>query len=299
MVTTRKKPVDGVHDDTTMAEGVGNLWDVARPASQLAQLSKLKALVYGPSGAGKTRLMSLFRRPLIGMTELQGVPTVQQWNPDALVYPIPDAEALKGFRRLVADPDLPNRVDAVCIDSVTDLQRIIKAAYVAKQASARELPDMDTWGLIVERTARMVREVRDLPVHVVVSCLDMEQTIAGEGTVHRPAVQGRTLPSDLAQYFNLVGYAYTRQHERGVRHEVMFRGSERYMTKAMPGIDDVESPEPAMWISKRFGGDVTDDVRKRHDEWLAMAGESNTNNNATRNTQSPTNADVDPFGNPK
>lgn len=294
-----KKSSNGVHDDTTQAEGIGNLWDQVKPAAQMQQQHKLKALIYGPSGAGKTRLLSLFRKPLIGVTEMQGVPTIQQWNPDALVYPITDADGFKNFRKLVADPDLPNKVDAVCIDSVTDLQRLIKAAYVAKQASQRELPDMDTWGLIVERTARVVREVRDLPVHVVVTCLDMEQSVPGEGTVHRPAVQGRTLPSDLAQYFNAVGFAYTRQHERGVRHEVMFRGPDRYMVKGMPGLNDVEVPEPAVWIHKRFGVPVPDDVRERYFAWLAMTGEQQAQPTAPAEpTTTTTTTTEDPFGNP-
>lgn len=281
---------NGIHDDTDAAGSPEALWSMVKPASQMTHLSKLKVMVYGPSGSGKTRMVSLFKKPLVGVTELQGIPTIQQWNPQALIFPIQTSEDLSKFRRIIRDPALPEKVDAVCLDSVTDLQRIIKAAYVAKQTSNRELPDMDTWGLIVDRTARMVREVRDLPVHVMVTCLDVEQSVPGEGIVHRPAVQGRTLPGDLAQYFNLVGYSFSKQYEKGVRHEVLFRGSERYMIKGMPGIDDVEAPEPTMWIAKRFDEAVDKNVQHRLEKWTAIAS-----TDTEQETQKP---EADPFGNP-
>lgn len=286
--TTRKSsPPPGVHDDTDQTGSAEALWALAKPAGQMTHMHKLKAMVYGPSGSGKTRMVSLFKRPLVGCTELQGVVTIQQWNPDALVFPITTPDDLSKFRRIVRDPALADKVDAVCLDSVTDMQRIIKAAYVSKQASGREMPDMDTWGLVIERTARIVREIRDLPVHVLVTCLDTEHAIPGEGIVHRPSVQGKNLPSDLAQYFNLVGYSYTRQWERGIRHEVLFRGSERYMIKGMPGIADIEAPEPALWVAKRFDGAVEPAVQTRYEQWVSIASAAETNESKTAGGEDP------------
>lgn len=248
-----------------------DLWSTTVKAGDLDRLKKLKVLAYGPSGAGKSRMGALFGRVLIGLTEHQAVPTIIEVNPDAVIKLISGPRELLEFKEMIRDPSLPERVDAVVLDSLTDAQRILKAHFTAKQASGRETTDLETWGLLIDATARLAREVRDLPVHVMVTCLSEEENVPGEGLIHRPAVSGKRLPNDLAQYFNLVGFAHVREHERGMRHEVMFRGSDRWLCKGMTKLNDVEAPEPDLWIAKVFGGEVSADVKTRCKEWLNKA----------------------------
>lgn len=249
---------------------VKDQWSSVKKAGDLESLAKLKMLVYGPSGSGKSRLGALFRRPLIGLTEHQAIPTIQEANPDAMIKLIRNAQELKEFRDLIRSPELPERVDAVVLDSLTDAQRIIRQAYTDAQKSGRTTTDMDTWGLIIDATARLAREVRDLQTHVLVITLDEERE-DGEIVTHRPSVNGKKLPNDLAQYFNLVGYVHKREYERGLRYEVMFAGSDRYLVKGMSALNPVEAPEPQHWIAKRFGHEADDDVQQRVAEWERQA----------------------------
>lgn len=248
-----------------------NPWDKTSKASDLHRLQKLKALIYGPSGSGKSRIASLFNRVLIGVTEHQAIPTIAETNPNAIVKLISNSQELREFKEMICDPSLPEKVDAVCLDSLTDAQRILKAFYLAKQSSGGEIMEIASWGLLVDSTARLAREVRDLPVHVVVTCLSEEESVTGVGITHRPAVYGKRLPNDLAQYFNLVGFTHVNEYERGMRHEVMFRGSDRWLTKGMTKLDNVEPPEPLLWISKVFGEELDDETTNRVKAWRKLA----------------------------
>lgn len=260
-----------------------DLWGTTVKASDLDKLKKLKILTYGPSGAGKSRMASLFKRVLIGLTEHQAIPTITEVNPDAIIKLISGPRELMEFKEMIRDPSLADRVDAVVLDSLTDAQRILKAHFTSRQAKRTDVTDLETWGILIDATSRLAREVRDLPVHVMVTCLSEEMNVDGEGLVHRPAVSGKRLPNDLAQYFNLVGYAHVKEYERGLRHDVMFRGQDRWLTKSMTKLDDVEPPEPEVWISKVFGGKVSPEVRERYKAWKALAVPMDSNNQSDDN----------------
>ena len=276
-------PTNGAQENDAPGSTLKALWESAVVVSSMTTLHKLKILFYGPSGSGKTTLAAKFNRPLVGVTELQGIPAIMRSNPNARVFPITNAVELNNFRSLIRDPHLAEHVDAVVLDSLTDVQRIIKVAYTATQNAAKskagkdtkDTPDVDTWGLIIDRTAKIAREVRDLPVHVAVICLESETVVEGIGRVHRPAVNGKTLPNDLAQYFNVVGFTYKRAVENGIRHEVLLNGPESFLTKGMPEIRDIEPPEPLWLAHKCFGEPLPDDVAARVAAWeaLAVAGE--------------------------
>jgi hypothetical protein len=127
---------------------------------------------------------------------------------------------------------------------------------------------MKTWGLIIDATSRFARVVRDLPVHVLVICLDEV-----EDGVHQPSLYGKKLPGELGQFFNACGFLSKQEHNGRVRYEVMFEGSDRFPVKTMQGLDAVEAPEPLWWIHKRFGGPLPADVAKRVADWKALGPE--------------------------
>lgn len=259
--------------------GIPKLWANARPASELEGHHKLKVLLQGRSGSGKTTTAARFGRPLYVPTELQGIPTVKAVNPDALIFHnadgrpgLRDARDLQQFRAMIRDPDLNKRVDAVVLDSLTDCQRIIKDAYTKAQTSGRSTTDMDTWGSIIDLTARLAREVRDLEVNVLITVLDEEDKDDAGRLVHRPNLFGRRLPNDLMQYFNAVGFAHTREMDSGeIRFQTMFTaGGDKYLVKGLHGLDEVEPPEPLYWFSKVFGGDLDEEAAARVSAWKAM-----------------------------
>lgn len=242
---------------------ITDAWRDVRSASDLSASAHLKVLLTGASGAGKTRCAARFKRPLYGLTEIQAVPTIRAANPDAVLYHGTDGQVgirtVHDLRRfvLMARRAGEHGCDGVVLDTLTDAQRILRDWYTSRQGgrAGTEKTSKESWGSVVDSTARLAREMRDLPSHVIVICLDREETVDDLGIVHRPAISGKNLPNDLSQYFNACGFVHVVDVERGHRHQVLFRGGgERYLVKGLDGMDDLEPPEPRWWL-RAMGGD--------------------------------------------
>lgn len=277
-------------------------WGTVKVASEIENMDRLKILLYGPNGGGKTTTAARFQRPLYGLSELQAVPAIKEANPNALIKYISNAQQLLEFRQLCRSPELVKRCDAVVLDTLTDTQRMLRDMYTGQQEKNKDTTDKNSWGRTIDATARIARELRDLPIHTVIICLDAEIEVEGEGLVHRPSVNGKALPNQLGQYFNLVGFISRQTRAGGTRREVMFEGSDRFQTKSMKGIDPIEPPEPLWWVAKRLGKEVDPETRKRVEQWMSIAKSEESNKaintlnpSTTITTNTNTTPSVDPF----
>jgi hypothetical protein len=77
-----------------------------------------------------------------------------------------------------------------------------------------DIPGLQEYGKNNETIRKVVRRFRDLPMHVVFTCL--EQVVGDDNTglpKSRPMLQGR-MSSEVPAYMDIVGYLITRQ-DRG------------------------------------------------------------------------------------
>lgn len=283
MATRRRKRADDEIEEETQERTIDtgpDPWTQVKKAEDLDDLFVMKALLYGPNGSGKSQAGAMFKRPLIGPTELQGIPTIRKANPGAVIYHDPDGEpgirTVNDLRRFVmmARSAKDHGCDAVVLDGLTDTQRILKEHFTKRQKNNKGRTSMDSWGAIIDMTSAIVRQLRDLAgVHVLVTCLEREVE-ANEELVHRPGLSGKALPHEIGQYFNVVGYSHKAELDAGIRHQVLFEAGERYVVKGLAGIDAIEPPEPLHWISKAIGGDVPDEVAERVRRWEEMGSAS-------------------------
>jgi hypothetical protein len=248
-------------------------WETLKRASEFQDGENLKVLLMGASGSGKTTAAAKFPRPLIGLTEIQALPSIQDTQPDALIKTITTAEELNEFVQMMSDPELNEYCDSVVLDSVTDCQRILKKYFTkmqGKRGKATEFTMQDTWGQVIDRTISLVRSIRNAPTHSCVICLDRE--VDGN---HRPSVYGKSLPGDMNQFFNIIGFMHKVERPGGLRHEVLFNGPANFVTKTMRFLDDTEPPEPEVWITKRWPSKKAEDfesrVVPRVNAWKEMA----------------------------
>lgn len=236
-------------------------------ASDLKNYNRIKGLFMGPSGGGKSELAAKFPKPLIGLTERQAIPTIIGVNPDAKIFMIETVENIEEFLAIASSPKLVSKgIESIVVDSLTDIQRILKDGYTAKQTKRTDITDQDTWGVIIDKTARFARVVRDAIANVAVIVIDQEIAM-DVGIVHRPAVSGKKLPNELQQYFNCVGFVRKDMADDGKIHSVVFDDGPNYSTKSMKGLDAIEPPEPEWFLHKVFGADLSEEVKNRVDEW--------------------------------
>lgn len=249
-------------------------WERIATAGDLAAYDKIKALVYGGTKQGKTRLCALMgKRPLIGLAEQQGIPTIKRANPNAVIFQIRTPEDLHEFKMMARSARAATEFDAVCLDGITEAQALLRAYYTGRQKdkAGRDKTSMESWGATIDATIRLSRELRDIPTHVLVTALDEEESVDGVGVMHRPAVNGKKLPNQLCAHFNVVGYAHTVEESRGLRRQILFRGNERYLVGAPDWLDDIEPPEPQWWFHRMQGIEVPEDVAERVRLWKEQA----------------------------
>ena len=213
---------------------------------------KIKALIYAQSGGGKTTFCARCPKPLILLTELQGVPSILAANPEAEYVIVKTADdmrnALKEIRELHAQGKAP--WETICLDGITESQIILKDELMARSMGKEKLT-LEDWGILIDKTISICRSYRDLPFHVVVTALATEEVTKEEGRIVRPSVYGKRLPNEIAGFFNVVSCLFKKTDDDGfVVHKALISGVDRFLTKGHPGLDGIEVPELDVWIEK-------------------------------------------------
>lgn len=208
----------------------------------------LKVLVYGDSGTGKTTWGARSPRPLVLMTERQGLPSIATVNPDA------DVEAVKDWthaRRMLdhiktgavvetADGQPAFQIEGkagpvvfqtLVLDSLTDLHDRLATHHGVHSDTTRD--PRKAWGKVQRDLRVFMHDVRSLPVNVVALALS-HQVGGDDGSERRvlPSLYGKAAES-IGQYFNAVGYS----HKRKTGHTIGFSLPSTWVTKSPPTME--------------------------------------------------------------
>lgn len=136
----------------------------------------VKVCVYGDNGTGKTRFAGTFPKPIVlaldpGFTVLRQLPGAE----DIHVVRVPDPNRV-GVATLRQVWDyyqwlLKGEHDrqTVVLDSITELQKVILEAVMAKprQRANPTVPETDDYVEVNAKLKTLIRYFRDLPMHVV------------------------------------------------------------------------------------------------------------------------------------
>jgi len=196
----------------------------------------VKALVYGPSGIGKTRLIQTLDqagyKPLVvdinkGLEALEGyvaagheidrirveprTETGQDSTGAAVVKDLTSWEVMQAeFRDHIAGPVRRGefKYDVIVIDDLTELAK--HAIDFVMKSSKSEYPGIGEYGRVSEHLRQFVQYLRDMPVHVYMIALPKtDEDDDGNRSVY-PSVQGK-LSTEISGYFNVVSFMHIRR----------------------------------------------------------------------------------------
>lgn len=255
-------------------------------AQEVKAQDRLKVLVYGLSGSGKSSMAGTsglmdrdgkvgeerdpqLGRMLYAWTEANGRLSVSRLGTDCDMVHIASVEDLRDLLSELKSAPLDKQglvhgYHTLVLDSLTELQRLIMDQYKDRSGGkAKDSITIAQWGEIIDRTLQMVRSFRDLPLHIVVTALAAETMVDvgpdEQRRMVRPEVKGRSLPSELAQFFHVVGYSFRRLREGRADYRLLLEGREDFLVKPCPGLAYQEVPDfPYLVRTVLHGGEPRD-----------------------------------------
>ena len=171
----------------------------------------VKMLLFGVAGVGKTVFASTAPKPLILDAE-GGLLSIADKDIDYIPIKLwSDIEEV--FMEIVGGK-ISN--DTIIIDSLTEVSKKSMDAILGgvvngnTTVSEKVIPSQHDWMQNIEEVRRLVRAFRDLPKHIIMTCLCRDEKNEITGSVSRkPAVSAKSLADDIVGYFDVVGYEET------------------------------------------------------------------------------------------
>ncbi len=225
------------------------------------ELLKIKALIYGGSGVGKTytaRTLPEKKTRIIsaesGLLSLSGtnidVVELENWND------------LKELYSEFMTEEHQKKYDFIFIDSLTEINEMCKEHIVKVERPAvrgkvgkiyDDILDMQDWGLVHTKMSRMIRMFRDLPYNIIFTCLEDEKKDERTGAVTvLPSLNGK-LQTNIAQYFDMVFRLISEDDkaENKTYRNFLTEKTEKSLAKDRSGVlDRLELPNWEKVISK-------------------------------------------------
>lgn len=175
---------------------------------------RIKVLIMGAPGSGKTRSSSAWPKPLLADCEDGRMSVADRRIPYAAIKSPADMKALLGMAEDEARrPKDQRRFETLVVDTLDAYQRIVIQDYLKRNNKA-SMSGWQDWGHLDAEMNELVGRLNGLPMNVVVN-LHVKDTKVGENDegeggylVKSPKLKG-DLRDQIAAEFDLVGYMET------------------------------------------------------------------------------------------
>lgn len=166
-----------------------------KTTASIQQQAKINALIYGESGAGKTRLALTCDRPLVisaegGLLSLAGhdVPYIE----------VSDIKAAREAVKYAIDH--AHEYGTIIFDSLSEIAEIVLADLMQKTPDPRKVyPEMES------AVTRLIRQLRELPCSIIWIAKQTTMTDDAGRKSYAPLLPGQKFSDKLPYLMDLVG----------------------------------------------------------------------------------------------
>lgn len=204
---------------------------------------KIKAVIYGASGAGKTYFAATAPKPIFASAEAGLLSTI---NHKKKIDPIKyiEVKKLEDLRDLLAHLQKgEHEFKTVVIDSISEINEIIKDGIEKKRGSAMIQKD---WGDLFKAIKGILRGFRDLNMHVIFIAQEKVEKDEQKTEKIVPMLNGKAAV-EIAYFMDIVAYCYV---DKNGENKITVQPSERLLTKCR-GIElEGDAPDDfEQWIT--------------------------------------------------
>lgn len=214
-------------------------------STETAHHKPLKVLLYGPSGAGKTRYAATFPDPLFldlegGLRSTLQVGPVLRFpsNPQEEVENIGQVGELYALVRRYRPDTAPFKT--VVIDSLNELQVLVTKKVLSQYPATRQMDDQLTfqdYGKIGRDVLKIVGMFLKLPYNIVFTAVEIPREYEGQ-EVH-PKFAGKMIWPEVQRWMEQIGYCHVIKGTDGQpEHVVSYKLHTSYVAKSRLKIDE-------------------------------------------------------------
>jgi AAA domain len=212
----------------------------------------VKSLIFSPAGHGKTFLLGTAQEdprtaPMLLLDFEGGEETLAGLDID--VARIRSWEDYNEAFELVSDENCPYK--SLGIDSISETHIWGLLTRIDEKGPSRKEPDLieqGDYGVVSTQMRRLLREFRDLPMHVFYTAGSKEIEVRKEGKVRVPSMAGQ-LAEEVVHLMSVVGYLAKGEDEDGDEFRSLllqnwggFRTKVRTKWRAVAP-DEIEDPD--------------------------------------------------------
>lgn len=218
--------------------------------STSAVTNSVTALIYGESGAGKTKLASTAPKPLILSAEA-GLLSVAHDNIDSVEIKTP-ADVMEVYEFLTESKDA-DKYETIVLDSITEIGEVYLSALKKQHKDARQ-----AYGEYADDLTKLIRAFRDInSKHVYFIAKGGTKDDENGLPIYRPLMPGNTLLQNIPFFFDLVmPLKIGKTEEDKTYRYLLTKGNANIIAKDRSNtLDEFEKPDLTSIFNKIKSGE--------------------------------------------
>jgi hypothetical protein len=260
------------------------------PAEYSGDNLYLKALIYGKSGSGKTRLAVANKIPginkglktLILLLENQGKVTINEVKESKFLHDETRVLSIKSVRDLqdiilyLKKED--HGFELIVLDTVDEIQEMMKREfYKSSKKKGKYILTQQEWQDLIAKVKAIVASFRDIDIHFI-GLVHLTETFSEDNGYSRfPAFSGKNAPDLISGLVNITGCIHKTITDTGkIIRQIKFEGDTTYLTKSLECLRYEEDCWFPLLIAK-FRGDIKRSDGKK--EYMEFCKKNKVNEN--------------------